>query len=193
MQFSAVFSGLLAKASSWSKPKLVLLAASLLIAATAEPTPVSLRMAPGDEGARQATGHLVRSILEYTRWPARPDPIRLCVVGPALYRFSSSQFTIGDGRNVAPRALPASDTAAAKSCDALYLGDIGLDRTRAWSTAVRGAAVVTITQADPACASEAMFCLIYGKREMSFEINVDALARSQVRVDPRVLRLAAGN
>lgn len=172
----------------------MLLAAPLLISAAPELTPVALRIAADDEEARQATTHLVHSILEYTRWPTRSDQVRLCVVGPAIYSSVPAELSLGNGRRLSQRRVAASDTASARSCDALYLGAIGLERLRAWNSTVRGAAVVTIAEDDPACASEAMFCLKYalanGRREISFDINSDAVARSQVRIDPRVLRLS---
>jgi len=185
------------RATSWGRVKLALLVAPMLIGAGPTFTPVALRVAPNDDGARQATTRLVRSILEYTRWPTRLQPIRLCSVGPALYSSAPPTLALGDGRSLSHRRINAGDMASAKSCDALYLGSIGIERMRAWNAAVRGTAVLTIAENDPDCASEAMFCVIYstaanGSREISFEINSDAVARSQVRIDPRVLRFSAG-
>ena len=58
--------------------------------------------------------------------------------------------------------------------------------------AARGNGVLTIAEADPACRSQAMFCMVYEPRAVSFRMNLDAIARSGLRVDPRVLRLAEG-
>ena len=52
--------------------------------------------------------------------------------------------------------------------------------------------MVTIAEADPGCRSQAMFCLLPGKDDLSFELNIDAVARSGVAIDPRLLRMSRG-
>ena len=52
-----------------------------------------------------------------------------------------------------------------------------------------GRPVVTIVEADLACRSGAMFCLLYAPQSLSFRLSIDAVSRSTVRIDPRVLRL----
>lgn len=61
-----------------------------------------------------------------------------------------------------------------------------------WTTTVRGAPIVTIAENDPACRSEAMFCLVFLEDAMAFQLNIDAVSRSGVRIDPRVLRMSQG-
>jgi len=166
-------------------------AAPLLLGAASDVTPVGI-MAPQGDGRAAATAHLVKSILEYARWPARRDPVRLCVAGPANQAGQLGILTLADGREVVRRILAPDAYSAAGSCDALYLGDMGMDQMRRWTAAARGAPIVTIAESDPSCASEAMFCLLYGSSELSFRLNIDAVARSSVRIDPRVLRMSKG-
>ena len=49
---------------------------------------------------------------------------------------------------------------------------------------------LVLAEADPPCAGEAMFCLMHQRDALSFQLDIDAVARSAVRIDPRVLRLA---
>lgn len=58
--------------------------------------------------------------------------------------------------------------------------------------AVRGNPVVTIAEDDRDCAGGAMFCLLFAPQTLSFQLNIDAVSRSTVRIDPRVLRVAKG-
>ncbi|MEO7470390.1 MAG: YfiR/HmsC family protein, partial [Sphingobium limneticum] len=44
----------------------------------------------------------------------------------------------------------------------------------------------------PDCGSGAIFCLLYAPQTLSFQLNIDAVSRSAVRIDPRVLRLSKG-
>lgn len=88
--------------------------------------------------------------------------------------------------------LPFDATNLLNSCDALYLGDLDLETLRQWTALARGAPVATIAESDPACSSEAMFCLVFMPDAMAFDLNIDAVSRSGVRVDPRVLRMSLG-
>jgi hypothetical protein len=164
------------------------LAALALCAANV--TPAAVQLPPGPDKAARATAHVVKSIFEYTRWPTTPDPIRLCLIGRVNYAAGLNTIVLSDGRRVVIREVDPEAFALASACDALYLGDIGMDQLERWNAKVRGSAVVTIAEADPTCRSEAMLCLVYEPRGLSFQLSVDAVARSSVRIDPRVLRMS---
>lgn len=168
---------------------LIVALAPLLLGAGSTFTPAAVPAGPGK--AVEATERLVRSIFEYTRWPSQPNPVRLCIAGPTRYAAQLGTNALLDGRRIDTRVLGSDAYAGVSSCDALYLGDMGRDRLRRWTANARGAAIVTIAEADPLCGSEAMFCLLYRRGALSFQLNVDAVARSAVRVDPRVLRLSS--
>lgn len=156
-----------------------------------ELVPVSgVGAASGDPYAVQ-TGLIVSGIIEYTRWPGRTDPMVLCVAGPTLHASRLDGLRLADGRTVQRRQVPPLPTAMA-GCHVLYIGQIDPATTRQLSAAVRGRAVLTIAEADPGCRSQAMFCMAYDPRAINFRMNIDAIARSGLRVDPRVLRLAEG-
>jgi hypothetical protein len=91
------------------------------------------------------------------------------------------------------RDISASATGLAQTCDAIYLGRLDLANSRRITASVREKAVVTIAEADPDCRSEAMFCFVFRPRALSFRLNIDAISRSAVRIDPRVLRISDGS
>lgn len=132
---------------------------------------------------------MVHAIMEYTRWPARAEPLVLCVAGPALHGGELGGLTLSDGRTVSRRAVAASPQALA-GCDALYIGQVPVPTARALADAVRGRGVLTIAEADPEARTEAMVCLVFRPGAVTFRLNVDAVSHSGLRVDPRVLRLA---
>ncbi|HEY8604951.1 YfiR family protein [Tsuneonella suprasediminis] len=177
---------------AWKRRGFALLAAPFLIAATGGITPVAMPVEPADSRAAVATAHLVRSILEYTRWPQQPDPINVCVVGRSRFGPDYPLSTLGNGVAIVRRNVSQANASTIAGCDVLYLGDIALHRARQWTAATRGAAVLTIAERDPQCLSESMFCLVYRQQTISFRINTDAIARSDVRIDPRVLRISRG-
>ncbi|WP_336978371.1 YfiR family protein [Altererythrobacter fulvus] len=146
----------------------------------------------GDGGMDASTARVVRAILEYSRWPKRADPVRLCVIGQADNAEGLEAIILPDGRQVAVRQLTRDAVAAPAACDAFYLGAMDLAAMRQWTARARGLPIVTIAERDPQCRSEAMFCLVYKPAAVTFRLNIDAVARSGVRVDPRVLRMAEG-
>jgi YfiR/HmsC-like len=60
------------------------------------------------------------------------------------------------------------------------------------TAAVRGRGVLTIAEADPGNVSEAVIVLTYQPHSLSFRLNIDAISRSGLRIDPRVLRISQG-
>lgn len=158
--------------------------------------PVRVQAAPAAAGVggdryAPATARVVQSLIEFTRWPSASASPRLCVVGNALHdeRFDGLRLT--DGRAIQRRNVAAS-AAALAGCEVVYFGQIAPATTRQLVAAVRGKGVLTIAENDPAGLSEAMFCLVFQSQAVSFKLNIDAISRSGLRVDPRVLRMAQG-
>jgi hypothetical protein len=138
-----------------------------------------------------ATARTVRAMIEYTRWPSPQDPLVLCVVGAAQHAGGLGGIRLADGRRVERRNVSAAPGALG-GCDVVYLGSLPIVQQRQLTAAVGGRGVLTIAEADPANASEAMFVLTYQPSALSFRLNVDAVSRSGLKVDPRVLRVAEG-
>ena len=55
-----------------------------------------------------------------------------------------------------------------------------------------GVSTRTITDDDAACIYGAMFCLSNRAASLSFSVNLDAIGRGPLKIDPRVLRIGAG-
>lgn len=170
--------------------------ATLPVAGWAMPLPVlaDIPLGPAVAGESRYAGAVartVRGMIEYTRWPQRHDPLVLCVAGPTRHATQLGSIRLSDGRRVDRRNINATPTALG-GCQILYLGDLAITLQRQLTEAVRGRGVLTIAEADPSNTAEAMFALSYKPAGLSFRLNVDAVARSGLKVDPRVLRLSQG-
>lgn len=146
---------------------------------------------PGESRYAGAVVRTVRGIIEYTRWPQRHDPLVLCVAGPTQHAGQLGSIRLSDGRRVDRRNVNATPGALG-GCHILYLGNLAINLQRQLTETVRGRGVLTIAEADPANTAEAMFAFTYKPNGLSFRLNVDAVSRSGLRVDPRVLRLSQG-
>ena len=146
--------------------------------------------ASGDRYAG-AVARTVTALIEYSTWPSRPNPLTLCVAGAVSHAGQIEELRLSDGRKAVRRNVAPSAVALGE-CEVLYLGNMGQPAMRQLVAAVRGKGVLTIAEADPDCRSEAMVCLIYLRAGLSFQLNIDAVARSGLRLDPRVLRMARG-
>jgi hypothetical protein len=146
----------------------------------------------GSAAEAAATARLVRSFIDFTRWPNQPNPVTLCVVGPAGNAAQLDSLTTGDGRRVTRRAVSSSALATA-GCHVAYFGRLEPAALRQAVLSVRGKGVLTIAENDLTCRSQAMFCLKPDRQTLGFSVNIDAISRSGLKVDPRVLRMAAGS
>jgi hypothetical protein len=143
-----------------------------------------------DQRAQSVT-QVVLGILSYARWPVEPAQLRLCVVGPTEYTDDllkgSTQAT---GRPVTVRRLLADNPSIVGECDAVYIGKLtGDERSRLFAS-LTGRPVLSISESDDQCTVGSLFCLRVGDEQVSFEVNLDSVARSGVRIHPSVLQLS---
>lgn len=143
-----------------------------------------------DQRAHSVT-QVVLGILSYARWPVEPTQLRLCIVGPTEYTDDLVKGTTqATGRPVTVRRLLADNPSIISECDALYIGKLtGEERTRLFAS-VTGRPVLSISESDDPCTVGSLFCLRVGDEQVSFEVNLDSVARSGVRIHPSVLQLS---
>lgn len=160
-------------------------------AAAAQPLPAGLPLGSEADPYPAVVARMVGGIVRYSHWPETPRNLRACVVGPADHAgdLLEGREVSALGVEVVRRTL---DSVQPSDCQIVYLGRLGMDEQRIVTARMRDSAVLTIAENDPACRSRAMFCLLFEADSLSFRLNIDAVAQSRVRVDPRVLRLADG-
>ncbi|MCT8955035.1 MULTISPECIES: YfiR family protein [Pseudomonas] len=149
-------------------------------------TPISL----ADQRAKAVT-QVVLGILSYARWPVEPAELHLCVVGPTEYTDDLLKgATQSTGRPVQVRRLLANNPAIVSDCNALYLGKLTDDERSTLFQRLNGQPVLSISERDDRCTVGTLFCLRVGDEQVSFEVNLDSVARSGVRIHPSVLQLS---
>lgn len=146
-------------------------------------TPAALR----DANVRQ----VVLGIISYTRWPASPAKVRLCVVGATDYAHDLLSAPLPSlGLPVEAMRVSPGDAAQGGACEAIYVGTLDEASRRQLYAGIGGRPVLTISERNDSCTLGAMFCLNVDPERVTFDINLDTVARSGVRIHPNVLKLA---
>lgn len=156
----------------------------------------SLASGPGrtaDAEARAAgVAQTVLGIMSYVRWPQEAGDLSLCIIGPTEYADELTRvqaFALPNGRRIQVKRHAAGEVPPA-ACDVVYLGALDDD---AWQTVFRrlaGRPVLSIGERREQCQAGGIFCLDVREQSLSFEVNLDSVARSGLRIHPNVLKLA---
>jgi hypothetical protein len=144
------------------------------------------RVAPGEQDA--AVARTVGGMISYTRWPAERAVLQICVSGATTHasglgRIDTMLRRQVEARRIAP-GTPAQD------CDVLYLGTMGAGDRQRVMRSIRDRPVLSIAETDRDCRGGTIFCLQVLPDRIGFRLSIDAVSRSAVRIDPRVLRIA---
>ena len=143
------------------------------------------------EQRAKAVTQVVLGILSYARWPVEPTQLQLCVVGPTQYTDDLLKgATQSSGRPVHVRRVLAKNPAITTDCNALYVGTLSdAERSQPFAS-LSGKAVLSISEQGDQCTVGSLFCLRVGDEQVAFEVNLDSVARSGVRIHPSVLQLS---
>ncbi|WP_175857550.1 YfiR family protein [Burkholderia anthina] len=157
------------------------------IAAAAPPvSPANPAISSHDSAVRQ----VVLGIVSFTRWPTTPVRLHLCVTGKPDYAGGLTDTLQAGSTVLDVTRVRFDDPALGIACDVVYLGTLDNDARARVRNALTGHPVLTIAEHDASCTAGAMFCLTVDGERVTFDINLDAVARSGVRVHPNVLNLA---
>lgn len=147
----------------------------------------------GSGGMTRAVNRMVGGIVSYARWPdgSATTARVMCLVGTPRLTDRMAPDVPGPG-SVVVRRLSAEVATTRTDCDILFLGRMPVADRRQLIAWVRGRPVLTITDDDAACIYGTMFCLSNRTASLSFSVNLDAIGRGPLRIDPRVLRIGGG-
>ncbi|TWC11361.1 MULTISPECIES: YfiR family protein [unclassified Pseudomonas] len=139
----------------------------------------------------EAVTQVVLGILSYARWPIEPTELQLCIVGPTQYTDDLVKGTTqATGRTVNVRRLLADYPGIADECNAVYVGRLTADEHTQLFASLIGKPVLSISEGGDQCTVGSLFCLRVGDEQVAFEVNLDSVARSGVRIHPSVLQLS---
>ncbi|MEN5143498.1 YfiR family protein [Pseudomonas juntendi] len=139
----------------------------------------------------KAVTQVVLGIFSYARWPVEPSTLRLCLVGPTEYADDLIKGHVQEsGRPLQVKRLLADDAQVAQACDAIYIGELDQGQRDKLFERVSGHPVLSISEANDPCTVGSLFCLQVSDQQVAFEVNLDSVARSGVRIHPSVLQLS---
>ena len=146
-------------------------------------------VAPNSRGPLAET---VSGMVRFTRWPQDSKEMRLCVLGSG---GSAEELLRPGAVGTAERPVAAQPVGMTEEslddCQVLYVSG-PIDRiAREQIIKSTGRPMLTIAEGQETCSDGIMFCLDPASRR--FSVNLDAIARSGLRVNPQVLRLARPN
>ena len=130
----------------------------------------------------------VGGMISYTRWPEPRAVLHLCVSGATAHARAFGRVGEAAGRPVNAQLIAPGS--AALGCDVLYMGGMEAADRQRMMRAIRDRPVLSIAEADPACRGGTIFCLQIRPDRVGFRLSIDAVSRSAVRIDPRVLQIA---
>jgi len=173
--------GLCVAAAGWT-PRLAHAADAAGAAAPASTTSVG-----------SAVTTIVAGIVSYTRWPTDTGVIRLCTFGqgPGVVELLRVAELSTPQRLVSVRA-PSDTAQALRECQVLYVGRVGASTAQDLLRQFTGLPVLLLGEGPDFCSDGGMFCLNPTASAARFNANLDAIARSGLRVNPQVLRIARG-
>ncbi|MBM3074445.1 DUF4154 domain-containing protein [Lelliottia sp. RWM.1] len=149
---------------------------------------------PATAGTLTETDKSVRSIVSgivsYTRWPSLSGQPKLCVFASSHY---VQALTSEDGQTLlpyTPTIVNNDQEALSATCDAIYFGAESPSDQLELISKYQGRPLLLISEQTPECLIGSAFCMIIDNNRVRFSVNLDALSRSGVRVNPDVLMLA---
>ncbi len=135
---------------------------------------------------------VVAGIVGYTRWPGEAVALRLCTLGDGhgvdeLLRAAE----LGTAQRSVRVRTASGVHEASRSCDAVYVGDLAATVRGDLLHELVGRPVLLLGEGAAFCSDGGMFCLDAAQAPaVRFQANLDAIARSGLRVNPMVLRIA---
>ncbi|MDR2688349.1 MAG: YfiR family protein [Azoarcus sp.] len=143
-------------------------------------------------------GLMVWGIISYTHWPNEQGPLRLCLPEGNANAILIGQYAkeVDIGRPVVTiMAALDTDTVSAQTCDVVYFADMSVQDAGRILRTLTGGYVLTLGDGQSFCSEGGMFCILPDHTDDKnsngrFAANLDAISRSALRVNPRVLRLS---
>lgn len=140
-------------------------------------------------GQDNAVHDIVSGIVSYTRWPAPHGKPTLCIFASSAY-VSALSHGAPDAHSYMPVTVQNEQQALAAKCDVLYFGSETPEQQQQIMNGFQSRPMLTIGEQNAECIIGSAFCLQMNSQRVSFSVNLDALSRSGVRVNPDVLMLA---
>lgn len=147
-----------------------------------------------DQKRAAEVAQVVLGIISYVRWPApAPTPaadIQICLAGDTKYADALLDAPASGAQPRIRGQRLAANAATAEQCQVLYIGSVAeAERDKLYAQII-GRPILAISEPIVPCSVANMFCLKFRDAHVTFDVNLDAIARSGLRVHPNALRIA---
>jgi len=160
---------------------------------------LSLTPAQADGPTQPVPEYTMKAIYLYnfaqlTEWPSKNEaadtPFTICIYGQNELVTALVALRGKTVNQQQLRFLHGADVAEARQCHLLYIGEDETERGSRLIATLRGAPVLTVTDAPQLAQAGAMLLIVSEGRRLSFEANVDFAKRSQLKFSSKLLALA---
>ncbi len=141
--------------------------------------------------AREADiARIIDGIISFTQWPAASGKVRLCLTTPVIHADALEAELSGSKQLADVQDLAPDDFRLDSDCDVVYIEQVDdANRAHLFQRLV-GRPVLTIAGVASGCLMGSLFCLSGTGVPATFSANLDTIARSGLRINPKVLFLA---
>ncbi|MDO8050552.1 MULTISPECIES: YfiR family protein [unclassified Janthinobacterium] len=168
----------------------VVLLASLLAGTALAPCAAWAQAGAAADARRPAeVAQVLFGIVSYVRWPVARQEVRVCMVGAPRYGAAIVDTPASSlGQRIRVK-IPAAASAASE-CDVVYLGSLPEGEREHLLAQLIGKPILSVAEPGTSCTVGTMFCLRLNEAQIGFDVNLDAIARSGLRVHPNALQIA---
>ncbi|MDZ5636011.1 MULTISPECIES: YfiR family protein [unclassified Janthinobacterium] len=168
----------------------VALLASLLACSALAPCAAWAQTGAAADARRPAeVAQVLFGIISYVRWPVARQEVRVCMVGAPRYGAAIVDTPASSlGQRIRVK-IPAVASAASE-CDVIYLGSLPEGEREHLLAQIIGKPILSVAEPGTSCTVGTMFCLRLNEAQIGFDVNLDAIARSGLRVHPNALQIA---
>lgn len=144
-----------------------------------------------DDKKSLEVAQVVIGISSYVRWPMAAPELQICMAGKAKYAGVLQKMAVpGSGYRFRTQQPPFDSPALFVDCQIVYIGVTDDAERNKLFAQISGRPILSISEPSVFCAAGSMFCLKFRDTYVAFDINLDAVARSGLRVHPNVLQLS---
>lgn len=179
----------------WQRPAppallAVVLLASLLACAALTPCAAGAQTGAAADARRPAeVAQVLFGIISYVRWPVARQEVRVCMLGAPRYGAAIVD-TPASSLSQRIRVKSPAMASAASECDVVYLGSLPESEREHLLAQIIGKPILSVAEPGTSCTVGTMFCLRLTEAQIGFDVNLDAIARSGLRVHPNALQIA---
>jgi hypothetical protein len=168
----------------------IVLLASLLACTALAPCAAWAQTGAAADARRPAeVAQVLFGIISYVRWPVARQEVRVCMLGAPRYGAAIVDTPASSlGQRIRVK-IPAV-AGAASECDVVYMGSLPEGEREHLLAQIIGKPILSVAEPGTSCTVGTMFCLRLNEAQIGFDVNLDAIARSGLRVHPNALQIA---